>query len=60
LRNPGPPVSGPGSKKPEPASIAVVPVITTLDDATFCGTELGAAEEAVAGGGAISLTARTP
>ena len=53
---PGPPVSGPGSKKPEPAD--EVPVMVT-----FCGdvvTWAGTAQLGVAGGGATSLIARTP
>src|ERR671935_262897 len=49
---------GPGSKNPEP--LTEVPVIATSTEALPCGTLDGEAELGVAGGGALSLIARTP
>ena len=56
--NPGPPVSGPGSKKPEPFND--VPVIITGTDDRPVRIVLGAADAGVAGGGAFSWMTRTP
>src|SRR6185503_11347046 len=56
--NPGPPVSGPGSKNPEPP--VDVPVIVTGTDDWPGRTVLGLADAGVAGGGAFSWITRTP
>src|SRR5438445_2622805 len=48
----------PGSKKPDPA--LEVPIIVTLTDDRPAATEEGLMLASAAGGGAISLTARTP
>ena len=58
VREPGPPLSGPGSKNPEP--FVEVPVIVTVTDAWPGRIVLGAAEAGVAGGGAFSWITRTP
>jgi hypothetical protein len=58
FRNPGPPVSVPGSKNPDPATD--VPVIVTDVAASPCATDVGSAEAGVAGGGAMSCTALAP
>jgi hypothetical protein len=58
LGKPGPPVSGPGSKNPEPA--VDVPVIWTLTDDWPGAIVDGMAEAGVAGGGARSWITRTP
>jgi len=53
---PGPPVSGPGSKNPEPADD--VPVMITLTELCPVETLEGDAAEGAAGGGAISFMTR--
>jgi len=58
FRNPGPPVSGPGSKNPDPETD--VPVIVTDVEASPCATEAGRAVAGVEGGGAMSCTALAP
>ena len=59
FKNPGPPVSAPGSKKPDPAGEVPSPVMVTAVEAEPVGTDPDA-DAGLAGGGAISLTARTP
>ncbi len=58
LAKPGPPVSGPGSKKPEPD--VEVPVTVTETAAWPAAIVGGLAAEGEAGGGARSCVARTP
>src|SRR6266511_746239 len=50
LEKPGPPMSGPGSKNPDP--LLEVPVIVTLTEGLPCGTFAGEAELGFAGCGA--------
>src|SRR5262245_13572782 len=58
LGYPGPPLSAPGSKNPDPAD--EVPVICTLAEGWPPEMWSGEAAVGVAGGGAFSLITRTP